>query len=212
MKRRGFVRRVAATTGVAVVGGAVVSGGEAQADEGVGAPTLDLGLAPGFKLLSKQERWLTPDVRVDLGAGFNPEGGQMTHYKVRCPYPVGDRAWIVIADLEEGKNVFAWDGYQTLRYSTKLRRVLFPRLRESDFQGGTVHDQALKVLKAVREDGFDGVKDADPYHWQIVHVEYQCPDGVEHVLAGIPLNWDPALCLEVMVKGQILGEEGRQGV
>ena len=56
--------------------------------------------------------------------------------------------------------------------------------------------------RGIREQGFDSVR-GDSTGWRVVHVEYRCPDGVEHVMCGLPEDWDPRLVLGVMVKGQI---------
>lgn len=87
---------------------------------------------------------------------------------------------------------------------SKTRRVVFPRFVPEE--GEDLRERARLVYSAVRENGFDTASGAD-HAWRVVHVEYRCPDGVEHVMCGMPLSWDPELALGVMVRGQVGREE-----
>jgi hypothetical protein len=195
------------------VGGAV---GLAEASEGRGGhegapegPTAQGGSGgvEGFVLVGVSEE---PVVAFEkMFHGF-PEGPMpvrptfsLRSYVVECAYPVGSKAWMAIGDRDEDGSVVVYDArdpdYVYVR-PEGTRRVLFPRFVAEE--GEDLRGRARSVYNAVRENGFDTA--SGPEHaWMVVHVEYRCPDGVEHVMAGMPLSWDPRLALGVMVRGQI---------
>jgi hypothetical protein len=82
----------------------------------------------------------------------------------------------------------------------KTRRVMFPRFVAGE--GEDFRERARTVYDAVAVQGFDLARGPE-HEWRVVHVEYRCPDGVEHVMVGLPMSWDPRLALGVMVRGQI---------
>jgi hypothetical protein len=218
MRRRDFVTRVPAVAAGLTVGGAVglaEASSEARGPEdALEARTAQGGsVAPsGFRLVGNGGEM------VDAALVVAPhERFALITYVVECPYPVGSRAWLAIADRDENGQVVSPGtegselhaetgaiGASTVRLKgAKARRVVFPRFAAEDVEGGfDVRERARAVHGAVTEHGFDTVP-GDGREWIVVHVEYRCPDGVEHVMCGMPLTWDPRLALGVMVRGQI---------
>ena len=187
MDRRDFIKMApAAAAGMAVVGSVGLTG----ASDGLGGHEGALvegtaqGGSGGFRLVGETYHLLPGELALD-------------RLVVECPYPVGSKAWIAIGDRDE-KGGLTVMGHKSV--TGTYRRVIFPRftLRE----GEDLEERALEVYRAVCEHGFDGARGAD-HAWKVVHVEYRCPDGVEHVMCGMPVPWDSRLALGVMVKGQI---------
>ena len=123
-------------------------------------------------------------------------------FVVECPYPVGSKAWVSIADRDDrGLTVV---GHKSVTGS--YRRMVFPRFQKKnmgrDLDVADLQERAHAVYLAVKEHGFDNARGPD-HKWKVVHVEFRCPDGVEHIMCGMPVEWDSKLALGVMVKGQI---------
>jgi len=199
MKRRDFVTRVPVVAAGLTVGGAV---GLAEASEGArghegasGARTAQggSGAAEGFRLVGESDERLVAFEKTFPGLPVRPTFS-LRRYVVECPYPVGSRAWFAVADSDEEGRVV--DGPAAPR----RRAALFPRFVAEE--GEDLRERARAVYNAVRERGFDTASGPD-HAWRVVHVEYRCPDGVEHVMCGLPLSWDPRLALGVMARGQI---------
>jgi len=201
MRRRDLLTKTPAVAAAMVVGGAVLDAegsGVGGGHEGaLGSSTAQGGSeGPGigarFRLLEERDR---PGVRYTM----HP----IREYVVECPYPVGSKAWLSVGDRDEAGNVVVCVEKGAFPLVKQHRRVLFPRfVLEGE---GDLDERAEDVYRAVRERGFDSVK-GDESAWRVVHVEFHCPDGVEHLMCGLPDTWDPRLCLGVMVKGQIGGE------
>lgn len=162
----------------------------------------------GFRRLSEHEGSVFfSGSYVDEAVGVQSkkfDGFYMAAFVVECPYPVGSKAWIAIADRDEAGRVVL--GVE-LDSSQPTRRMMFPRI--SSKEEGAIKDEkdlyhrACMVYAAVCEHGFDTARGPD-HEWQVVHVEYRCPDGEEHILVGLPASWDPRLCLGISVRDQIL--------
>jgi hypothetical protein len=203
MKRREFVSRVPALAAGVAVGGAV-GVAEASSDvgghEGVpaeGTAQGGSGGARGFRLV-QEHLWTEEWVEGEVGRGF-----PMHTYVVECPYPVGSKAWFATGDHDEGGSVFVWEAEDLTMVPVvplKTRRVMFPRFVAGE--GEDFRERARTVYDAVAVQGFDLARGPE-HEWRVVHVEYRCPDGVEHVMVGLPMSWDPRLALGVMVRGQI---------
>lgn len=179
MNRRKFLKTVpASVAGVAVVGS--ISETEAKIS------------SYSFRLLDESEEW------IDI-PWADHESFPLHRYIVECPFPVGSNAWLAIADRDQAGQVVVSNGKSFSRFAKPTRRVIFPRfVTEKE----NLHNQAQNAYQAVQQNGFDTAKGPD-HQWRVVHVEYHCPDGIEHVMAGLPMSWDPRLCLSLMVKDQI---------
>lgn len=216
MRRREFIPlAVSSVVGSTVAGVSMEVRARRGASEGRGGPEGassggtaqgGSGGVEGFRLVGASN---TAEMRtyVGMAGGFglvHPVPDLVTfslrRYVVECSYPVGSRAWLAIADGDEEGNVVVEAQEGTVPFVKKHRRVIFPRFVVEE--GEDVRERARAVYRAVREHGFDDVR--GPEHaWRVVHVEYRCPDGVEHVMCGLPMSWDPRLALGVMVRGQI---------
>ena len=194
MDRRAFLRTTPALAAAVTVGASVpdagASGPSGSAEVSLGGS----GSPGGFRLLSERDR-----------PGVLYTAYPVREYVVECPYPVGSRAWMAISDRDKKGAVVVSDELGGASWVRRPRRVIFPRLTAEDFPDGEgIEDRFAAVYRAVKEGGFDSVRGED-HEWRVVHVEYRCPDGVEHIVAGLPASWDPRLCLSMMVKAQIGG-------
>jgi len=182
--RRTFLKGAPVALAVGAVGTFGLTSGTAEASGSTERESV--GGVPGFELVGESNQ---PGVPYTL----HP----IREFIVECPYPVGSKAWIAIADRDDRGGLTVM-GPKSL--TGTYRRMVFPRftLRE----GEDLDTRAEEVYRAVCEHGFDGARGPD-HSWRVVHVEYRCPDGVEHVMCGLPEDWDPRLVLGVMVKGQI---------
>ena len=62
---------------------------------------------------------------------------------------------------------------------------------------------ALQLLQILLGSLLEDNAEGPDHEWRVVHVEFRCTNGTEHIIAGLPKTWDPRLCLGVLVKGQI---------
>ena len=204
MKRREFVTRVPAVAAGVAVGGSVgpaeASGGRGR-HEGASGSSGPLREAVGAEQGRGGFRLLDEVLHSDEDA-LTGRRYEMVQYVVECPYPVGSRAWMALADRDEDGDVVVYDEWPKAVpvVSLRTRRAIFPRFVLGE--GETVNARAREVFEAVVSQGFDNLRGSE-CEWRVVHVEYRCPDGVEHTIAGLPVSWDPRLCLSVFVQGQI---------
>lgn len=195
MDRREFMMVVPAVTAGGLAGEAAAS--EESASD-VGALQELVAAAAGFRLIGSTSGRVTSE---------SGERFPFHKFLVECPYPVDSRAWVAVADHDGTGRVAVYDErdprYVYVR-TEKVRHVVLPRFsREAPIRNdGDLLRRARDMYQAVCEHGFDDARGPD-HEWRVVSVEYRCTDGVEHILCGLPLSWDPRLALGVRVRGQI---------
>lgn len=160
-----------------------------------------LGVTEGFHLIEEHDR-----------PGFSHTLYPIREYVVTCPYPVRSRAWIaILLNSNDGKvGTLMVDrgggkiGKALFTDPGRWQLVILPRISEKGRKNFNLDDRAALMFRTTQETHGLGVGWID-LAWRIVHVEYQCTDGVEHVLTGLPNTWDPRSALGVMVSRQIGG-------
>ena len=109
----------------------------------------------------------------------------VTSYYVDCQYPVGSTSWVSrIPQIEDP------------HWIQKGRGISFGRIH--NFTEDEVTEHIRKVWEArLSQDLWEAES------WKIVLVEFQCPDGREHIISVLPEDVDSKLPLGVMERTEI---------
>lgn len=117
-------------------------------------------------------------------------------FRVDCPFQVGSKMWTAMCSLKKGQISHPnEEGSYTLS---------FPRFEDSYLRRNLEVLNPDQALKKKIQETFTSSQDHYDMKTKVIHVEYLCPDGKEHIVVGMPEHWDSELVLGISVRAHIV--------